>query len=144
MAHYIRTIIESEIALALGNILVECDHMPVPMPAGSCSRCNGRVEEPTNHYDRHAEQTLLESGRVMANRYLKMWYPYRQQVPNYQSTVHVTLGWASRHIFDLVERNKNLAVVEFCPYQKEQATKWLEFFANLPGGAVGVVLRSRK
>lgn len=123
--------------------LIECDHMPVPMPAGSCSICNGNIK-PVNHYRLHPSEVLLESGRTKVNGYLKMWYPYRQKVPNYQSTVHVTLGWASRHILDLVEENKNLAVVEFCPYQKQKALDWLEYFANQPGGAVGVVLRSRK
>ena len=123
--------------------LIECDHMPVPMPAGSCSICNGNIK-PVNHYKLHPSEVLLESGRQKVNGYLKMWYPYRQKVPNYQSTVHVTLGWASRHILKLVEENKNLTVVEFCPYQKDKALDWLDYFANQPGGAVGVVLRSRK
>ena len=130
--------------MAQNDIMVECDHMVVPMPPGSCMKCNGKDDKEVNHYQLHPEEVLLTAGRTMANKALKMWYPYTQSVPKYQSTVHVTLGWASRHIYKLVEENKNLAIVEFCPYQREKALQWLDYFANLPGGAVGVVLRSRK
>lgn len=127
--------------------MVECEHMPVPVPLGCCSLCKGKrlvKASLRKDYVTHKEEVILSSGRLRQNLDLAMWYPYMQDTPRYESTVHVCGGWSSSHIMSLLKGNRFLHTVEFAPAQKSIVLKYLELFINQPRGAVGVTLKSRR
>lgn len=126
--------------------LIECEHMPVPMPVGCCTICTAKASKKPRRkaYVRHKHETLLASGRAFTNHRLAMWYPYGTDMPILEGVVHVCGGWSATHIENLLKGNRFLHTVEFAPAQKPTVQKYLQLFASQPGGAVGIVLKARR
>ena len=142
--YFIRTYRKSKL-LAQSISLIECDHMPVPMPAGSCAICNGTTDLrllQNREYHWHEAEVVLEPLKGMfkwTEAEFAVWTPTAGDCPQGAKVIHISGNWKFSDLMKACAI-KSVMAIEFAPSQKFMLSRKVTKTAENYG--IGIWLRS--